>query len=391
MIKKVISLALTAAVVAASVPMTAFGAISDLPGVEVVSIEDIPDILIGNYTDAKNATGTTVIICTNPDGAVGGVSVLGGSPATRETDLLDPTKTVQIVNAICLTGGSAFGLDAAGGIQQYLEEKGLGVPVGVTNVPIVPAAAIFDLARGEDASLGSKMVRPGVEEGYAAAKAAFDGEEWTDGNTGGGTGGGAGGMKGGLGTFCYKYGDLYVGAVVVLNSAGQVVDPETGHIIAGRIDKEKNQFIDREEMIVSTTEAPAYQNTNTTIACIVTNATLTQSEANKLAEMAHDGYARAIEPTHTPSDGDCIFAMATGGASTSLSTWGQESADMSLLGDLAVNAMERAIVSAAYHAQSAYGLEGAATLRAAGTTPSQPDSKLNDSAIDDIILKDSLK
>ena len=144
-------------------------------------------------------------------------------------------------------------------------------------------------------------------------------------------------------------------------------------------------------MIVSTTEAPAYQNTNTTIACVITNATLTQSEANKLAEMAHDGYARAIEPTHTPSDGDCIFAMATGGASTSLSTWGQQSADMSLLGDLAVNAMERAIVSAAYHAQSAYGLEGAATLRAAGTTPSQPDSKLNDSAIDDIILKDSLK
>ena len=133
MIKKVISLALTAAVVAASVPMTAFGAISDLPGVEVVSIEDIPDILIGNYTDAKNATGTTAIICTNPDGAVGGVSVLGGSPATRETDLLDPTKTVQIVNAICLTGGSAFGLDAAGGIQQYLEEKGLGVPVGAVS------------------------------------------------------------------------------------------------------------------------------------------------------------------------------------------------------------------------------------------------------------------
>jgi len=388
MIKRVISAAMAAAVLSAAVPCTSFAAISQLPSVEVVGVDEIPDILIGNYTDAVNATGTTAIICTNPEGAIGGVSVLGGSPATRETDLLDPTKTVQIVNAICLSGGSAFGLDAAGGIQQYLEEKGLGVPVGVTNVPIVPAACIFDLTRGEDAQLGSKMVRPGKAEGYAAAKAAFDGEEWHDGNCGGGTGGGAGGMKGGLGTFCYKYGDLYVGAVVVLNSAGQVVDAETGKIIAGRIDKATNTFIDREEQIVTNVEPPTYQNTNTTIACVITNATLTQAEANKLAEMAHDGYARAIEPTHTPSDGDCIFAMATGGASTSLSTWGQQSANMSLLGDLAVNAMERAIASAAYHAESAYGLEGAATLRAEGRTPAQPLSKLTDSVLKDIELKD---
>ena len=346
-------------------------------GVEVVSINDVPGIAIGHWTDAPNQTGTTVIACTETGGATGGVSVLGGSPGTRETDLLEPEKTVQTVNAVVLSGGSAFGLDSATGVMKFMEEKNLGVPVGVTVVPIVPAAVIFDLGRGDDGKLGSGEHRPGADAGYQAAANAFAGVEWSDGNIGAGMGARAGGMKGGLGSYCYKFGDLYVGAIVSVNAAGQVVDPETGDIIAGRIDAETNTFIDREEAIVEGKVPPTSGNTNTTIGCIVTNAKLTQAEANKLAEMAHDGFARAIEPTHTPSDGDCIFAMATGKATTTGTTWGQTSADMSLLGVLAVNAMERAIVSAAYNAETVTDCHGrttagAATLRANGATPAQP-------------------
>jgi L-aminopeptidase/D-esterase-like protein len=194
-------------------------------------------------------------------------------------------------------------------------------------------------------------------------------------------------MKGGLGSHAYKFGDLYVGAVVAVNAAGQVVDPDTGDIIAGRIDAATNTFIDREEAIVNGTVAPTSGNTNTTIGCVVTNAVLTQANANKLAEMAHDGYARAIEPTHTPSDGDCIFAMATGTTTTTSTTWDVVSANMSLLGVLAVNAMERAIVSACYNAESVTDSAGvttvgAATLRAEGKTPAQPAKGA--SAVEDI-------
>ena len=346
-------------------------------GVEVVSVNDIPGIAVGHWTDKANQTGTTVIACTEKSGAVGGVSVLGGSPGTRETDLLDPTKTVQIVNAVVLSGGSAFGLDPATGVMKFMEKKGLGVNVGVTVVPIVSGAVLFDLGRGDDKALGSEENRPGADAGYQAVSNAFAGVEWKDGNVGAGMGARAGGMKGGLGSWAYKFGDLYVGAVVACNAAGQVVDPETGDIIAGRIDAATNTFIDREVAIVEGTEPPTSGNTNTTIGCVMTNAVLTQANANKLAEMAHDGYARAIEPTHTPSDGDCIFAMATGTTTTVGKTWDVVSANMSLLGVLAVNAMERALVSAVYNAESvtdAAGVTtvGAATLRANGTTPAQP-------------------
>ena len=356
-------------------------------GVEVVSVNDIPGIAVGHWTDKANQTGTTVIACTEASGAVGGVSVLGGSPGTRETDLLDPTKTVQIVNAVVLSGGSAFGLDPATGVMKFMEEKGLGVGVGVTVVPIVSGAVLFDLGRGNDKALGAKQTRPGADAGYQAGSNAFAGVEWKDGNVGAGMGARAGGMKGGLGSWAYKFGDLYVGAVVAVNAAGQVVDPETGDIIAGRIDAATNTFIDREVAIVEGTVAPTSGNTNTTIGCVVTNAVLTQANANKLAEMAHDGYARAIEPTHTPSDGDCIFAMATGTTTTTSTTWDVVSANMSLLGVLAVNAMERAIVSACYNAETVVDADGtttvgAAPLRAEGKTPAQPAKGA--SAVEDI-------
>lgn len=389
--KTTLAVIMIAALVLANVSFS-FAAISDNEKVNIVSVNDIPGIIIGHYTDTTNASGITTIICTDPNGATGGVSVLGGSPATRETDLLDPTKTVQIINAVCLSGGSAFGLDTAGGVQRVLEKKGIGVPVGVTVVPIVSAASIFDLHRGASAGKGADMIRPGVAEGMKAAEAAFSKTPWKDGNIGGGTGAGAGGMKGGLGSFCYQYGDLYVGAVVVVNAAGQVADPETGEIIAGKINPSSNTFIDREEDILNQTDAPKATGSlrNTTIACVITNAKLTQAEANKLAEMAHDGYSRAIEPTHTPSDGDAIFVMATGSTATAATTWGQESSNMSLLGVLAVNAMERAIVSGVYNAESAYNLPGAATLRKEGKTPSQPEKK-STPAVKDVQQSPSLR
>jgi len=375
-----------------NVSLGAAGLIANNPNIEIVSVNDIPGVLIGHYSDERNATGTTAIIYTDPKGATGGVSVLGGSPATRETDLLNPQQTVQILNAICLSGGSAFGLDAAGGVMRNLERRGIGVPVGVTVVPIVPTACIFDLHRGASAQQGYNLVRPGVDQGFAAADAAFNRVPWKDGNVGAGTGAGVAGnsMKGGLGSFAYKFGDLYVGAVAVVNAAGQVIDPVTREIIGGRIDAATNTFIDNEARIVNNAEPPSADRTNTTIAAIITNARLTKAEANRLAEMAHDAFARAIQPTHTPSDGDVIFVMATGMAATEATTWGQAQANMSLLGVLSVNAMERAILSGVYNAETLHGLPGAATMRAQGTTPKQPEGRTNP-ALEDVRRSPSIR
>ena len=353
-----------------------------------VDFSEIPGILVGNWTDMKNGTGCTAIIVDDPAGGVAGVDVRGGSPATRETDLLDPTKEVQIANAICLSGGSAFGLDAAGGIQKYLEEKGYGVDVGSTVVPIVPTACLFDLG------YINHQVRPGKAEGYAAAKAAFDKVAWKDGNTGAGTGAtvgkgtsGASSMKGGLGSFAYKMGDLYVGAIVAVNAVGNIVDPDTGHVVAGSYDKEKNMFVDKEASMMNDPEANEALNpaTNTTIGCIVTNAKLNQAQVNKLAQAAHDGYARAIYPTHCPSDGDTIFAVAYGNVSTQTQTWDQVTPNLDLLSVLAVNAMERAIVSAGANAETLPGapnVVGAASLK---TAPSQAVSTKN-AVLDEITI-----
>lgn len=351
-----------------------------------VDFSDIPGILVGNWTDTEHGTGCTVIVVDDPAGGVTGVDVRGGSPGTRETDLLNPSKEVQTANAICLSGGSAFGLDAAGGVQQYLEELGYGVDVGPTVVPIVPSAILFDLG------YITHEVRPGKAEGYAATKAAFDGVAWKDGNTGAGTGAtvgkgvaGTSGMKGGLGSFAYKMGDLYVGAIVAVNAAGNVVDPVTGQVVAGAYDAEKQQFVDKEAALMNNPDAyvPLSSAENTTIGCIVTNAKLTQAQVTKLAEAAHDGYARAIYPTHTPSDGDTIFAVAYGNVETQTQTWDQQTADLNLISVLAVNAMERAIVSACVNAETlpnAPETVGAASLT---VTPAQPATVKN-AVVDEI-------
>ena len=351
-----------------------------------VDFSDIPGILVGNWTDTEHGTGCTVIVVDDPAGGVTGVDVRGGSPGTRETDLLNPSKEVQTANAICLSGGSAFGLDAAGGVQQYLEELGYGVDVGPTVVPIVPSAILFDLG------YITHEVRPGKAEGYAATKAAFDGVAWKDGNTGAGTGAtvgkgvaGTSGMKGGLGSFAYKMGDLYVGAIVAVNAAGNVVDPVTGQVVAVAYDAEKQQFVDKEAALMNNPDAyvPLSSAENTTIGCIVTNAKLTQAQVTKLAEAAHDGYARAIYPTHTPSDGDTIFAVAYGNVETQTQTWDQQTADLNLISVLAVNAMERAIVSACVNAETlpnAPETVGAASLT---VTPAQPATVKN-AVVDEI-------
>ena len=265
----------------------------------------IDGIMVGHATDATARTGCTVILC--PAGATAGVDVRGAAPGTRETEALRPGRLVQKAHAVLLTGGSAFGLDAAGGVVQYLEEQNVGFPAGPVRVPIVPAAVIFDLA------VGDAKVRPDRKMGYQACLNATD-EPVTTGAVGAGTGatvGKAPGVtpsQGGVGSAC-KYLDsgLIVAAIVVVNALGNVVHPDTGEIVAGG--KEEGGFVDITERLL---DANLVLGTNTTIGVVATNATLTPAEVHRVAEMAHDGLARAIRPSHTMFDGDTLFSLATG-------------------------------------------------------------------------------
>ena len=264
----------------------------------------IEGITVGHATDATARTGCSVILC--PAGATAGVDVRGAAPGTRETEALRPGRLVQKAHAVLLTGGSAFGLDAAGGVVQYLEEKNVGFPAGPVRVPIVPAAVIFDLG------VGDAKIRPDREMGYQACLNATD-EPVAMGAVGAGTGATVGkapdvtSSPGGVGSAC-KYLDsgLIVAAIVVVNALGNVVDPETGEIVAGG--KEKGSFVDITERLL---DANLVQGTNTTIGVVATNATLTPAAVNRVAAMAHDGMARAIRPSHTIFDGDTLFTLAT--------------------------------------------------------------------------------
>ena len=265
----------------------------------------IEGITVGHATHLTARTGCTVILC--PAGATAGVDVRGAAPGTRETEALRPGRLVQKVHAVLLTGGSAFGLDAAGGVVQYLEEQNVGFPAGPVRVPIVPAAVIFDLA------VGDPHVRPDREMGYQACLNATD-DPVVMGTVGAGTGAtvgkapGVSSSPGGVGSAC-KYLDsgLIVAAIVVVNALGNVVDPRTGEIVAGR--KENGSFVDITERLL---DADLVQGTNTTIGVVATNATLTPAEVHRVAEIAHDGMARAIRPAHTMFDGDTLFSIATG-------------------------------------------------------------------------------
>lgn len=270
------------------------------------ALTDIPGISVGHFTSREAASGVTVILV--PEGAVAGVDVRGSAPGTRETDLLNPMNLVEKVQAVVLTGGSVYGLAAADGVVRWLASKKLGFPLeGGQVAPIVPAAALFDLGRGAD------FVPPvGPEWGQAACEAAADGPVAV-GSVGAGTGALAGGIKGGLGTASQQIDSgLIVAAIVAVNSLGTVMDPRTGR--PWEIGMEMNEefgFQGRRRVRLPK-EAHSAPPSNTTIGVVATDATLNKAQAQKIAQMAHDGLARAIRPAHTMFDGDTIFCLATG-------------------------------------------------------------------------------
>lgn len=314
------------------------------------AITDVPGVKVGSYTNLDALTGTTVVLV--EDGAVGGVDVRGSAPGTRETDLLEPTNLVEEVQAIVLSGGSAYGLEAATGVVRYLEERGIGYPVGDDRVvPIVPAAILFDLGRG-----GDWTVRPDASYGYRAAESAKRGPV-AQGNVGAGAGAVAGEVKGGLGTASIRLdGGLVVGALVALNPAGSPYNPETGELYGSFLE------LGGEFGNLQSPESLGYQGNpydalaqlgkratpaqNTTLGVIATNARLTKAQAQKVAQMAHDGFARAIRPVHTMFDGDVIFTVATGEVEL------EDVGVLSALGAAGADAMARAIVHATLEARS---------------------------------------
>jgi len=311
-----------------------------------IKITEIEGIRVGHAQDLNAATGCTVVIC--EQGAVAGVDVRGGAPGTRETDLLNPVNTVEKIHGVLLTGGSAFGLDAAAGVMQYLEEKNVGHVTRIMKVPIVCGAVLFDLG------VGDHRVRPDKKMGYQACLNASD-TDCPEGNVGAGMGATVGKvlgpdrcMKSGLGTFSLQAGALRVGAITAVNCVGDVVDPETGKILAGALDEKKASFVGTEKIIIEQYEnAQKSFGENTTIGVVVTNARLTKAQAAKVASMAQNGYARTIRPAHSMFDGDTIFCMATG----------QVDAEVNAVGVLAVKTTEQAVIRAVKRAGSLYGLK----------------------------------
>ncbi|MFW5991926.1 MAG: P1 family peptidase [Halanaerobiaceae bacterium] len=270
------------------------------------TITDIEGIKVGHATDEKARTGCTVLLCEK--GFRASCEVRGGAPGTREIALLKPTAKMDEVHAILLSGGSAFGLQAAGGVMKYLEEKNTGFPTGVTRVPIVPAAIIFDLA------YGNADIRPGPEMGYKASANAISGA-FNTGSVGVGTGATVGKilgmdhcMKSGVGTASIKKGDLIVGALAVCNAFGDIINPDSGDIIAGACN-DNNEFINSVEYYMNQKFQQGFTGQNTTLVVVATNANISKSESKKVASMAHDGIARSIAPVHTMFDGDIVFNL----------------------------------------------------------------------------------
>lgn len=317
------------------------------------AITDVPGILVGHATDLDAMTGCTVILAEG--GAVGGVDQRGGAPGTRETDALRPMHLVANAHAVLLAGGSAFGLNAATGVMRYLEEKGIGFDTGFARVPIVPAAVLFDLG------IGKSNIRPDAEMGYLACKNA-NAEETAEGNVGAGTGATVGkifgmrqAMKSGIGTSSLNLGGgLVIGAIIAVNAFGDIINPENGKIVAGAraisIDKASQpHFSDTLATMKSFLGKTILQFSsmhNTVIGVVATNAKLTKEEANKVAQMAQDGLARAVRPAHTMFDGDTLFTLATG----------RKKADVNVIGAFAAECVATAIIRATQKATSIAGL-----------------------------------
>ena len=307
------------------------------------SITDVGGIEAGHFTDARRPTGCTVVLARA--GAVGAVDVRGAAPGTRETDLLAPENVVERVHAVLLSVGSAFGHDAAGGVVRWLDERGIGLEVGPARVPIVPAAVLFDLP------VGDARIRPDAAAGYAACEAASR-RPPAEGNVGAGAGavvgkifGFARAMKGGIGTASVSVDGVTVGAIVACNALGDVVDPATGRVVAGARTPDGTRLLDAHAALLRGEEArPMLAGSNTTIGIVATDAVLTKVQAHRLATQGHDGLARTIRPVHTLSDGDALFALATGASGRSLG--------MMTLGAMAAEACAQAVLRAVRAAQA---------------------------------------
>lgn len=316
-------------------PADAQGAITDVAGIEV-----------GHFSDSRRPTGCTVVIAR--EGAVAGVDVRGAAPGTRETDLLAPGNLVQQVHAVLLAGGSAWGLAAADGVVRWLEERGVGMDVRFGTLPIVPAAVLFDLP------LGDARIRPDAAAGYAACEAASDAAP-AEGNVGAGSGALVGklfgthrAMKGGIGTASVTVHGVTVGALVACNALGDVIDPDTAQVVAGARTEDGRTLLDtRRALLRGELPRPLLAGTNTTIGVVATDAVLTKVQANRLASVAHDGLARAINPVHTMSDGDALFTLATGRVPLQ-----GDAPGLTVLGTLAAEVVARATLRAVRAAQT---------------------------------------
>lgn len=311
-----------------------------------IGIMEVGGFRVGHAQDLESATGCTVILCDEMSPA--GLDVRGGGPASRESQILNPVAAAEGINAVLLSGGSAFGLDAAGGVQRYLEERDIGFDVGVTKVPLVSQSCLFDL------TVGRKDVRPTAQMAYKACENASY-EPPAEGNVGAGTGCSIGkyrgmerAMKSGFGTCAFQAGALKVGVLVAVNALGDVYGPD-GKPAAGLLNAEKTGLSSTlEEMFSDVTLAENLFTGNTTLGVVVTNARFHKTQLCKIAGMTHNGYARAIRPVHTTADGDSIYALSLGDVK----------GDVNVVGALAARAMERAILRAVKTARSAYGLMG---------------------------------
>lgn len=318
-----------------------------------ISVNEIKGITIGQVENKEAATGCTVFI--SKEGMRAGLDIRGGGPASRETQLLNPLMAAEVIHSIVLAGGSAFGLEAGSGVMNYLEEKNIGLDVGITKVPLVVQSDIFDLG------VGDPKVRPDREMGYRAAKQALEDPNYRDGNYGVGIGatvGKIGGkntcMKSGIGSYAVQIGDLQAGAVVVVNAVGDVFDWKCGKEIAGLLTEDKKALRRSSDIMLErgVPEAGSLV-TNTTLAVFMTNAKFTKAELCKIAGMAHDGYARSIQPVHTSNDGDSIYAVSLGDLEV----------NRDLIGTLASEIISEAIIRAVKNADPAYGITSCKDLQ----------------------------
>ncbi len=317
-----------------------------------IPISRIEGVRIGQTENSAAGTGCTVLI--SERGMAAGLDIRGGGPASRDSRLLDPLTAAQFVHAVVLAGGSAFGLGAANGVMDYLEERGIGFDVGVTKVPLVVQSDLFDL------TVGDMSVRPDRAMGYEAARLAMEAPNYRDGNYGAGCGATVGKlagmarcMKSGIGSYAVELGELRIGAIVAVNALGDIYDWKTGRKLAGLLAEDGKSFHDSVSLMKES--IAVHDNRfvdNTTIGAVITNAAFGKAQLCKLAGMAHNGYARSIRPVHTSADGDSIYALSVGGVS----------ADPDLVGTLAAEVMSEAIIRAVNSAESAFGFIAAKDL-----------------------------